>query len=180
MIAAGACLTGACASQPPAGRVAGGPAGWQTLRAEHRVGLELSLADGRVERRQLRGVIAVQRPDRFRLRALGPAGITLFDLLSVHGRMMVKEVIRGASAELAPILESIAGDLHAAYDLEPRPADRTVRLKGEMLVVRDRIRTVVSTPTAIDVQNRAHRYRVHVDVTHSERDLALDTELFRE
>lgn len=173
-------LAGACAARAPgAADQAGIEDNWRTLRAEHRVALELVLPDGRHERRQLRGVIAVERPDRFRLRALGPAGITLFDLLSVHGRVTVKEVIRGASTELQPILESVAGDLQAAYDLEPRPADRTVRVKNGALVVQDRGRSVIRTLTRIDVQNRAHGYRVQVEVTHSERNVALDPELFR-
>ena len=68
--------------------------GWQTLRAEHRVTVEVTLDDGKRERRSLRGVVAVQQPDRIRLRALGPGGITLFDLLSVGGRVKVLESVR--------------------------------------------------------------------------------------
>ena len=82
----------------------------------------------------LRGVIVVERPGRFRLRALGPGGITLFDLLSVDGRTTVVQSLRDPEGELfSRLLGSIAGDLASAYDLRSRPSEgeatatRTVR-----------------------------------------------------
>src|SRR5213078_4799 len=45
---------------------------WTRLQAQHRVRLTVSLDDGKKDVRTLRGLIAVERPARFRLRALGP------------------------------------------------------------------------------------------------------------
>ncbi|MCU1281583.1 MAG: glycosyltransferase [bacterium] len=66
---------------------------WHTMRAEHRVTVEAS-----GQKRTLRGLIAVERPDRFRLRALGPGGITLFDVVSVGGEVRIIESIKDPNA----------------------------------------------------------------------------------
>ena len=39
--------------------------------------------------KDVRGLIAVERPDRFRLQAFGPGGVTLFDLIKVGGDIRV-------------------------------------------------------------------------------------------
>ena len=156
------------------------PAGgaWRTLRAEHHVRLEVQTPSG-PQTRQLRGLIAVARPDRFRLRALGPGGITLFDIVSVGGRVRVLQSIKDPhDSSLGPILESMAADLHAAYDLEPRPADRHVERAGDETVVREPGRTVRETPSRIDIADSALGYRVHVDVTAVDQDVTLDPEMW--
>jgi hypothetical protein len=171
-------LLGACAhAHTPATQPTG--ASWRTLRAEHQVAIDVTLASGAHERRTLRGLIAVERPDRFRLRALGPGGITLFELLSVAGRVSVLRALRDPSSPtLSRILESLAGDLGAAYDLEPRPAGRAIEHNGDAMVVREPGRTVRVTPEAIEIDNPANQYRVNVRVTSVETDVALDPAMF--
>jgi hypothetical protein len=106
---------------------------WRTLRSEHLVTVETG-----GERRILRGVIAVERPGRFRLRALGPGGVTLFDLLYRDGATDVIHSLRDPRGEtFARILASIASDLAAAYDLAPRAPGRTVRLDGADVLVEE-------------------------------------------
>ncbi|HEX9103206.1 MAG TPA: glycosyltransferase, partial [Polyangia bacterium] len=83
-------MLASCAhAPPPAPELLPASTAWKTMRAEHRVTVE---AGG--QRRTLRGLIAVERPDRFRLRALGPAGLTLFDIVSVGGQARVIEAIK--------------------------------------------------------------------------------------
>ncbi len=164
-----------CAHKPPP-TAATLPASdtWRTMRAEHRVSVE---AAG--QKRTLRGLIAVERPDRFRLRALGPAGITLFDIVDVAGNVRVVEAIKDpGSSALGKILPSLAGDLQAAYDLAPRPPERTVERHGSDVIIRENGRTVRETPATIDIDNTAGAYKVHVDVASVEKDVALDPALW--
>jgi hypothetical protein len=134
---------------------------WHTMRAEHRVTVE---AGGQ---------------KRFRLRALGPAGITLFDIVSVGGQVRVVEAIKDPNASaLGKILPSMAGDLQAAYDLTPRPPERTVARQGGDTVIRENGRTIRETPSRIDIDNAAGAYKVHVDVGSVERDVTLDPALW--
>ena len=147
---------------------------WHTMRAEHKVTVE---AGG--QKRTLRGLIAVQRPDRFRLRALGPAGLTLFDIIDVGGQVTVVQAIKDPHASaLGKILPSRAGDLSAAYDLEPRPPDRTLRREDGVTVIRENGREVRETPAAIDIDNTAGGYKVHVDVASVDKDVTLDPALW--
>jgi hypothetical protein len=185
-------LAGCAAKLPaPAGPsgAATASAGWKTLRAEHRVALDVTLDGGKHERRTLRGVIAVERPDRFRLRALGPGGITLFDVLSVGGQVKVLESIRDPqSSALGAVVQSMAGDLQAAFQLEPAPAARQVSTEGDSVVVREPERTVRlsrfrevngrSVPTRIDIDDVARHYAVGVDATGIELDTTLDPALW--
>ena len=144
------------------------------MRAEHRVTVE---AGG--QKRTLRGLIAVQRPDRFRLRALGPAGLTLFDILDVGGQVTVVQAIEDPNASaLGKILPSMAGDLSAAYDLEPRPPERTVTRRDGETVIRENGRTVRETPAHIDIDDPAGGYKVHVDVVSVDKDVTLDPALW--
>ena len=141
---------------------------WKTMRAEHKVTVE---AGG--HKRTLRAVIAVQRPDRFRLRALGPAGITLFDIVDVGGNVRVVESIKDPNAgALAKILPSMAADLSAAYDLEPRPPGRKISQHA----VEEPGRRVTETPSSIDIET--DEYKVHVDVDSVEKDVTLDPALW--
>ncbi|HEY1586510.1 MAG TPA: hypothetical protein VGH63_12535, partial [Polyangia bacterium] len=145
---------------------------WKTMRAEHKVTIE---AGG--QKRTLRGLIAVQRPDRFRLRALGPAGITLFDVVDVGGNVRVVESIKDPNAgALAKILPSMAADLSAAYDLEPRPTERKLSHGESCEIIEEPGRRVCETPSSIDIVSGD--YKVHVDVASVERDVALDPALW--
>ena len=161
-------LLASCAHAPPPSTVSALDKSWKTLRAEHKVTIE---AGG--QKRTLRGLIAVERPDRFRLRALGPAGITLFDIVDVGGNVRVLESIKDPNAgALAKILPSMAADLSAAYDLEPRPPGRTVSAH----TIEEPGRRVSETPSTIDIETA--EYKVHVDVGSVERDVALDPALW--
>lgn len=100
---------------------------YRTLRATHRVVLEIATEDGRREHHACTGVVAVQRPDRLRLVALGAVGMKLFDLLYVAGEARAVSIApQLARGQLLPqILRSVAGDLRAIYRLAPPlPRDR--------------------------------------------------------
>lgn len=103
---------------------------YRTLRAVHRVVLEIAAENGQREHHACRGVLAVQRPDRLRLVALGPAGLKLFDLLYLRGT--ARAVSTGpqlAGARLLPrILDSVAADLRAIYRLSPSARVDALRL----------------------------------------------------
>jgi hypothetical protein len=155
---------------PPAAADLPASAAWKTMRAEHKVTVE---AGG--QKRTLRGLIAVARPDRFRLRALGPAGLTLFDVVDVGGNVRVLQAIKDPNGSaLGKILPSMAGDLSAAYDLAPRPPERTVTRQDGATVIRENGRTITETPARIDIDNTAGGYKVHVDVVSVDKDVALD------
>jgi outer membrane lipoprotein-sorting protein len=159
---------------PPAPADLPASTAWKTMRAEHKVTIEAGGA-----RRTIRGLIAVQRPDRFRLRALGPAGLTLFDVVDVAGQVRVVQAIKDPNGSaLGKILPSMAGDLSAAYDLEPRPPERTVRQENGETIIRENGRTVRETPARIDIDNAAEHYKVHVDVVSVEKDVTLDPALW--
>jgi hypothetical protein len=155
---------------------------WHTMRAVHKVALDVTLASGAHDKRQLRGLIAVARPDRFRLRALGPGGITLFDIVDVQGQVRVLEALKDPnSSSLRRVLESLAGDLSAAFDLEPRPADRHVSQSGETVTtvtIEEKDRVVNETAQTIDIDNKRENYRVHVDVSSVEMDVPLDPDMW--
>jgi len=190
-----AALLAGCAGKLPAPASATAPATaqneWKTLKAEHRVTLDVELEAGKHERRTLRGAIAVERPDRFRLRALGPGGITLFDLLSIAGQVKVLQSIRDPQASsLGAIVQSMAGDLSAAYQLEPAPPGRAVAVESGRVMVREperevtlsQFRVIAGKPVAtrIDIVNRERHYTVGVDVTGLEVDVPLDPDLWKE
>ena len=162
---------------------------WTTLRAEHRVQIDVELGDGRHDRRSIRGVVAVARPDRFRLRALGPGGLTLFDLVDIGGQVRVVESLRDPhSSSLRPILEAMAGDLSASFHLAPAPAGRTVTVVGDTVVIdeperRVRLSAFVqvgahSVPTQVHIDHKLRHYHVDVDARDIELDVALDPALF--
>jgi hypothetical protein len=184
-------MTGGClhGPRPPQGQPAAPrlleEGGWQTLRAEHRVVVET-----RGERRVLRGVIAVARPDRFRLRALGPGGITLFDVVWVGGQVRLLNSLRAAApgSLLDRLIGSVAGDLAAAYDLTPRPAGRQVRLEGRAVIIQEPERQLRLThfrslagkvyPQELVIDNLQSGYRVRVTAGETALDEPLDPALF--
>lgn len=171
-------------SQPAAPRLLQ-DGGWQTLRAEHRV-----IVETRGERRVLRGVIAVARPDRFRLRALGPGGITLFDVVWVRGQVRLLSSLRAAApgSLLDRLIVSVAGDLAAAYDLAPRPTGRQVHLEGRAVLIQEPERQLRLThfrslaykvyPQEMIIDNLQSSYRVQVTAGETVLDEPLDPALF--
>ena len=164
---------------------------WGTMRAVHRVSIDAAKGDGR-EQVSVRGMVAVERPDRFRLQAIGPGGITLFDLIKVGGDVKVVQSMAGADSSLQQkVLLSIGADLSAMYDLEPvHPSHKKyVDLKvGELRIVENE-RTIraqqfkevqgQSLPTHIDIDNTALNYKVSIDVEQATLDDKLDPALFR-
>ncbi len=147
---------------------------WRTMRAEHQVRIEVKTASG-VETKTIRGLLAVQRPDRFRLRALGPAGITLFDVIVVNGQVNIVQSLRDPNdPTMGRILESLVRDLEATYDLLPRPPERHIGRVGEEVIVEEPGLKVRETKTRFDIDNTNEHYKVHVDVINVDKDVALD------
>jgi hypothetical protein len=164
---------------------------WGTMRAVHRVFIDAAIGDGR-EQNNVRGMIAVERPDRFRLQALGPGGVQLFDIVKVGGEARVIQSLAGAGSSLQQkVLLSIAADLSAAYDLEPKLPSRVKNIglkEGELRIVETE-RTVrcmqfkevqgQSVPTHMEIDNTALNYKVIIDVESATLDEKLDPSLFR-
>jgi len=185
------CLLAACAPRPlppPTVPPTATPE-WHTLRAEHRVALDVMIDEGTHEQRTLRGAIAVEQPDRFRLRALGPGGITLFDILVKNGSVTIKEAVRDPKkSALGQIVQALAGDLAAAFQLEPEVAGRKARREGDSLIIEEPERTVrlsrfvraggKAVASRIEIENRARKYTVVVDASGFEVDSPLDPALF--
>ena len=182
----------ACGPRGPAAHPAPPSAdgGWRTMRAEHSVEVTARTPEGKEETRRLRGAIAVERPDRFRLRALGPGGITLFDVLAVAGKVTVVQALRDPSGSgMERIIAAMAGDLGAAYGLKPAPVGRRTSVAADMVTVEEPERVVRlrafrdggggrAYPGRIEIDNRAASYRVRIDVGETALDEALDPELF--
>ena len=165
--------------------------GWHTLRAEHRVHISTLARGGAApDERDMTAVVAVARPDRFRLRILGPGGITLVDVLSIAGTVDVISSMKdvGAGSTLATLLASVAGDLQAAFDLTPRPAGRRVTVESAALVVSEPGRVVHledfravgmrSYPARITVDNTRAGYRAIISAPSTTLDEELDPALF--
>lgn len=164
---------------------------WGTMRAVHRVHIDAAIGDGR-EQNDVRGMLAVERPDRFRLQAFGPGDIQLFDIVKVGGEVKVVQSLAGAGSSLQQkVLLSIGNDLSAAYDLEPRLPSRVKNIglkEGELRIVETE-RTVrcmqfkevqgQSVPTHMEIDNTALNYRVVIDVESATLDEKLDPKLFR-
>src|SRR5262249_21168934 len=147
------------------------------------------LPGGETQKRSLRGLIAVARPDKLRLRALGPGGINLFDVRVIAGKIEVLYALKDPqSSVLGQILQSMVGDLCAAYDLEPRPAERKITVGESELTVEEPGRTVIlsdfkkrgaaSVPAHLKIRNTANSYEVDVSAQQSAVDEKLDPTLF--
>lgn len=164
---------------------------WNTMRAVHHVSIDYPRGDGRGQL-TVRGLIAVERPDRFRLQAFGPDNMTLFDLIKVGGDIKVVQGMPGTDNQLEQkILLSIGADLAAAFDLEPRLPSRQKILglkEGELRIVETE-RTIraqqfkeiqgQSVPTHVLIENTALGYNVTIDVESASLDEKLDPALFR-
>lgn len=164
---------------------------WNTMRAVHHVHIDYPRGDGRGQL-SVRGLMAVERPDRFRLQAFGPGNMTLFDLIKVGGDIKVVQGMPGTDNQLEQkILLSIGADLAAAFDLEPRLPSRQKILglkEGELRIVETE-RTIraqqfkeiqgQSVPTHVIIDNTALGYNVTIDVESASLDEKLDPALFR-
>ncbi|HEY3355387.1 MAG TPA: hypothetical protein VGQ83_19210 [Polyangia bacterium] len=171
-------LASAGCGPPPAVAPAPPPPGafaWRTMRAEHVTTVTARTRDGHTTSRRVRGVVAAARPDRLRLRALGPAGITLFDLVDRDGRCAVLGAAPGADARpggvLDQVLHALCDDLRAAYRLAPggraritygdwRPTGRSVE------------------PYHIAIDDPAAGFRAEITVVRLTLDEELDPALF--
>jgi hypothetical protein len=161
---------------------------WRTLTEEHRA--QITFAKGAAsEKRSLRGLIAVGRPDKLRLRALGPGGILLFDVRAVAGKIEVLYALKDpTSSVLGTVLQSMVADLEAAYDLAPRPAERKSRLLAERVVIEEPGRKVEllefvevnhhALPRRILMHNLAQSYEVEVRISQSHVDDPLEPGTF--
>ena len=99
------------------------------MKTVHAVTLVITPNEDREEKRFLRGVLAVRRPDLFRLVVLGPGGIKLMDILYGGGRHKVLHLAPGLgkSSLLPGIVASLCADIRAIYNLTPAPpSDRRV------------------------------------------------------
>jgi len=105
--------------------------GYRTLETVHQVTLEITLADGRSEKRSFRAMLAVKRPAQFRMQMLGPAGIKMIDLGYEGGRARLLQVAPelARSSRLPAIMDSVAGDIATIFRLDPQPAATTRRME---------------------------------------------------
>jgi hypothetical protein len=113
---------------PPPGAFA-----WRTMRAEQSTLVTARTRDGAPAVRRVRGLLAAARPDRLRLTAVGPAGITLFDLVASGGRCAGRAAGTSGAARPArtssgrsvdEVLGALCADLRAAYRLGPATGAR--------------------------------------------------------
>jgi hypothetical protein len=162
---------------------------WHTQSSQHRVTVTVDLDGGKHETRTLRGIVAVERPDRLRLAALGPAGIKLFDLLVRNGQPKIISAIRAPDSgpggqALADVIASLASDLACAYDLAPVPSERHVRAEDDSVIVEEpgrwvRLSRFAGKPaTWRRAEIKAAKYRVIVEVDEQATDVVLDADVF--
>jgi hypothetical protein len=181
LAAALACASGCAATLGPAGAPAW-PPDWTSERAEHLVSIAIDTASGNAMRRgpAFYGLIEVTRPGRVRLRAFSYGVHTpFFEFVDDRGWLDVVYAAPsfGRTAFGAPtpeLLALIAGDLSAAYGLDPAPPDRVIERSDEEVTVRETSRVVRlsrfqivqghSIPTQVDIDHpeTLFRYRLRV------------------
>ncbi|MBI5480017.1 MAG: hypothetical protein HY906_14215 [Deltaproteobacteria bacterium] len=179
MALAAGLLAAACGPAPPFAATPPPPGAmtWRTLRAEHTTVVTARLPDGRTERRRVRGLLAVARPDRLRLRALGPGDVTLFDLLDRDGTCVVVNGPGGASPPpesiMARVLTALCHDLRVAYRLGPAPAGARRVSYGDWRPV-----GASREPFRILIEDAAAGFTADITVTRLTLDDAVPPELF--
>ena len=140
---------------------------WNTMRAVHHVHIDFPRGDGR-DSLDVRGLIAVERPDRFRLQAYGPGNITLFDLIKVGGDIKVVQGMPGTDNQLEQkILGLKEGELRIVETERTIRAQQFKEIQGQ------------SVPTHVIIDNNALGYNVVIDVESASLDEKLDPALFR-
>ena len=97
--------------------------GYTELKTVHEVTIVITPDEKREEKRFVRGVLAVRRPDLFRLMILGSGGFKLMDILYGGGQHKVLYLAPtlGRSSLLPTIIASLCQDIRAMYDLIPSP-----------------------------------------------------------
>jgi hypothetical protein len=138
--------------------------GWQTLSAVHRVHVRSRDREGRPVERTIRGLfVAARQPDRFRVRALGPGDVTLFDLAyEGGGGCRVLEAARTPPPELS---RALCDDLAVAYRLGPLRASTAQIEYGDWRSIAGR-----PTPFSITIRDPSAGYEAEIRVV----DVTLD------
>ena len=104
---------------------------------------------------------------------MGPGGITLFDAFAVGAEHHVVRAIRDPNdPTFQRVVDGMLGELQAAYDLQPRPAERTVEQRDGATIIKQPGLTVRETAKRIDID--AAEWRVHVEVLTVDKDVTLD------
>jgi hypothetical protein len=147
------------------------------MRAEQSTLVTARTREGGTVTRRVRGVIAAKRPDRLRLRALGPAGVTLFDLVDRDGRCAVVSAARGDAQPggvLDLVLHALCRDLRAAYRLGAGPPGEGARITcGDWRPVGRSVE-----PFRMVIDDPAAGFRADITVVRLTLDEELDPALF--
>lgn len=166
---------------------------WQSMRAVHYIHIDEAQTPSGRRVLSLQGLIAIQRPDRYRYQVLKPGIGLLFDILKIGNDIKIIEsrLTRDDGNFLRKALESLGPDLGAAYDLEPRSNSlrRTLDLKDGELRLEEIGRSIATRefkdvqkmqiPTNIIINNELLNYRVSIHVETVTLDEPLDSALFR-
>jgi hypothetical protein len=132
--------------------------GWQTLSAVHRVHVRAHDREGRPVERTIRGLfVAARQPDRFRVRALGPGDVTLFDL-AYDGRDACR-VLEAARTPPPELSRALCDDLAAAYRLGQRRSHSAQIEYGDWRTVAGR-----PTPFSIVIRDASAGYDAEIRV----------------
>jgi hypothetical protein len=161
------------------------------MRAQHHVTIEAQVEPGKIERRVMRGMLAVERPDKLRLRALGPAGITLFEVVKRGADGAVVNTLKDPKGTaLEKVIELLRADLDAVYRLAPLTDGSAHVIEGDAALYRATGREVrltkfvnigkhaVAEHIEIDVKEPL-TYHVSIDASDIELDVPLDPALFK-
>ena len=131
------------------------------MRAQHRVTIHRG-SDGR----KFRGLFLARRDNgRFRVRALGPGDVTVFDVL---GDARTCKQLEGPASANADAITNLCNDLRSAYHLPGA--------KGDAEVKYDDWRTVGDYPVAWKtyVKVPANGWEVWIEVMSVELDVTVD------
>lgn len=154
-------LVAGCATIRPSGSPAAPPGAfdWNTMRAEHRV-----LIAAKADTHKVHGLFLARRSDgRFRVRALGPGDMTLFDVAGDANGCRVIEAAREPSAEM---VRALCENLRSAYHLPGAKQGGEVRY--------DDWRTVQGHPVAWKTFLHGPDWEVEIDVRQVELDVTVD------
>ncbi len=163
---------------------------WKTMSVQHVAELTVVVEPGKVERRKMRALLAIERPGKFRMRALGPGGLTLFELVMNGADATVKNAIRDPKGTvLDKVTQSLITDLVAIYRLEPFYESHSNDLAGKEAIYQATGRKIrlgrfvrvgghaIATRIAIEV-TAPITYAASIDVSDIEIDQPLDAALF--